>query len=119
MNAPSVERRRHPRIRCDFPVRIRRVDSPVAEPSGSHQEFTTKACNASQGGICIESPQPINQSELFRLSIDLPGPDAKVTAFAEVVWTDTRGGGLHFLAIHEEQESHLRNYLLSSIGSRI
>jgi len=82
----------------------------------NRRESLMTAVNVSQGGLYIKSLPTGKENELYRISIDLPNPGAKVTAFGEVVWSDGGGGGVHFLAIHEEQESHLKDFVHSSVN---
>lgn len=117
MGSIEQERRRHPRISCSLPVRVRRMEDPAATVSADNRrEFTSMAVNLSQGGLYIHSQEPLGYNELYRLSINLPETDAKITAFAEVIWSNDKGGGVHFLAIHEDQEIHLREYVHSCLG---
>lgn len=116
MTQTSVDRRRHPRVKCNLSIRVRRMEDPSATVSAdSRREVIMTAVNVSQGGLGVRSMQPVGSNELYRISIDLPGRSEKVTAFGEVIWSDHLQGGIHFLAIHEDQESHLRNFVTSQI----
>jgi len=93
------------------------MDDPAATvPADNRREFATMAVNLSQGGLCIQSQEPLGNNELYRLSINLPEKEDRITAFAEVIWANDREGGVHFLAIHEDQETHLREYVHSCMG---
>jgi c-di-GMP-binding flagellar brake protein YcgR len=118
MNQPATDRRRFPRVKCNLPVKIRRMEDPAATvPSDTRREFSMTAVNLSQGGICLHSAQPIGSNDLYRISIDIPGLDVKVTAFGEVIWSGEQKGGIHFLAIHEDQENHLKDFVSNNISS--
>jgi len=94
------------------------MEDPSATLSmDTRRELPMTAVNLSQGGLCLHSEQAIGSNDLYRISIDIPGLDVKVTAFGEVIWSDERRGGVHFLAIHEDQENHLKDYVSNNISS--
>ncbi len=88
-------------------------------PTVDRREISLTAVNVSQGGLRVETPQSLKESDLVRLSIELPDVPTQVTAFAEVIWANEQEGGMHFLAIHEDQENFLKEYVFSSIGASV
>jgi hypothetical protein len=118
MSNSVTDRRRHPRVKCNLPVKIRRMEDPAATLSNdTRREFAMTAVNVSQGGLCLQAMQPIGSNDLYRISIDIPDREVKVTAFGEVIWSDDMKGGVHFLAIHEDQENYLKDFVSNNISS--
>jgi hypothetical protein len=118
MSRNEKDRRRYPRVPCNLPVKMRRMDENSATTTKEkHREFSSTVVNLGQGGLRILANEPMGSNELYRLSIMLPESNKSVTAFGEVVWVDEHSGGVHFLAIHEEHENHLKDYVLSVCSS--
>ena len=114
-----VENRLHPRISVKIPVKYRIIEDQKELESvfeRKKKEMTTKTVDVSLGGLYIVADQSLNIGSILRLDITVPGKTTMVSAFAEVVWSNETGGGLHFLAMKEEDVEFLKTYLGSQEG---
>lgn len=109
------EHRRHPRVHCEFEAEVRSLDE--ARPlAASFKEFRnhllrTLVKNVSLGGAFVESSGAIQKGDILRMEFTLPGENTRFAAFGEVCWTDSSGGGLRFLALAEEGQVALKDYI--------
>ncbi len=62
----------------------------------------------SLGGLYIVAEQILNVGSILRLDVSLPEKSSLISAFAEVVWANETGGGLHFLAMKEDDVEFLK-----------
>ncbi|HUO58137.1 MAG TPA: PilZ domain-containing protein [bacterium] len=109
-----VEKRIHPRVSVKIPVKYRIIEDQkeletVFERKKNEQ--TTRTMDVSLGGLYIVASTVLNVGSILRLDIALPGRSSIISAFAEVVWANETGGGLHFLAMKEEDVDFLKGYL--------
>ena len=114
-----VEKRVHPRISVKIPVKYRIIEDQKELESvfeRKKKEMTTRTVDVSLGGLYIVADQTLNIGSILRLDITVPGKNSLVSAFAEVVWSNETGGGLHFLAMKEEDVEFMRTYLSSQEG---
>lgn len=115
-----VEKRIHPRISVKIPVKFRVIEDQKEIETvfeRRKKEQTTQTMDVSLGGLYIVADQLLNVGSILRLDISLPDRSSLVSAFAEVVWANETGGGLHFLAMKEEDVESLKGYLTKSSGS--
>ena len=109
-----IERRLFPRYKIQFPVQYCLVgDKNEME---TIREFSKKEVNAitrdlSLGGMQIELEQPLKVGDVLAFEIPLPGGASSISTCAEVIWTDGKTGGLHFLILGEEDLTVLKAYL--------
>jgi len=109
-----VEKRIHPRISVKIPVKYRVIEDQKELETvfeRKKKEQTTRTMDVSLGGLYIVAETILNIGSILRLDIALPGRPAIISAFAEVVWANETGAGLHFLAMKEEDVDFLKNYL--------
>jgi|SRR5581483_11177458 len=109
-----VEKRVHPRISVKIPVKFRVIEDQKEIETvfeRRKKEQTTKTMDVSLGGLYIVADQLLNLGSILRLDISVPQKESLISAFAEVVWANDTGGGLHFLAMKEEDVEFLKNYL--------
>jgi c-di-GMP-binding flagellar brake protein YcgR len=109
-----VEKRVHPRVSVKIPVKYRVIEDQQELETvfeRKKKEQTTKTMDMSLGGLYIVADQILNIGSILRLDISLPEKPSLVSAFAEVVWANETGGGLHFLAMKEEDVEALKAYL--------
>lgn len=115
-----IERRVNPRISIKLPVKYRVIagqDEIKAIDVSENDEITTQTLNVSLGGVCLLTDQRLKVGSHLRLNITLPKFSCEISAFAEVVWSNNSGAGLHFDAMKEEDRDKLKNYLsLTSAG---
>lgn len=112
-----VEKRIHPRLSVKIPVKYRVIEDQKELESvfeRKKREQTTRTVDVSLGGLYIVAEQSLNVGSILRLDISVPGKPALVSAFAEVVWSNETGGGLHFLAMKEDDVEILKTYLGAS-----
>ena len=109
-----VEKRIHPRVSVKIPVKYRIIEDQKELETvfeRKRNEQTTKTMDVSLGGLYIVASTVLNVGSILRLDIALPGRSSIISAFAEVVWANETGGGLHFLAMKEEDVDFLKGYL--------
>jgi c-di-GMP-binding flagellar brake protein YcgR len=109
----NFERRRHPRISVDLPIEYSRVENSAYPRNG-------RAANASQGGLLVYLPEPVQVGQTLRLMMYFSIPTfQKVEIEAEVAWVDIPMGekpseyrvGLKFLEILPEDQEKLNKFL--------
>ena len=109
-----IERRLFPRYKIQFPVQCCLVGDK--NEIDTIKDFSKKDLNAitrdlSLGGMQIELEQPMKVGDVLAFEIPLPGGADSISASAEVIWTDGKINGLHFLIISEEDLTILKAYL--------
>lgn len=109
-----LEKRIHPRISIKIPVKYRVIEDQKEIETvfeRKKREQTSQTMDVSLGGLYLVADQVLNVGSILRLDIILPEMSRAISAFAEVVWSNETGGGLHFLAMKEEDVDSLKNYL--------
>src|SRR5579862_7020917 len=112
-----VEKRVHPRVSVKIPVKYRVIEDQKELETvfeRKKKEQTTRTMDVSLGGLYIVADQILNVGSILRLDISLPEKSSLISAFAEVVWANETGGGLHFLAMKEDDVEFLKSYLNNS-----
>ncbi len=109
-----IEKRIHPRVSIKIPVKYRLIEDQKELDSvfeRRKREQTSNTMDVSLGGLYIVAEQILKVGSILRLDISLPNRPALISAFAEVVWANETGGGLHFLAMREEDMEFLKAHL--------
>ncbi len=109
-----VEKRVHPRVSVKIPVKFRVIEDQKELETvfeRRKKEQTTRTMDMSLGGLYIVADAILNIGSILRLDISLPERTSLISAFAEVVWSNETGAGLHFLAMKEDDVENLKNYL--------
>lgn len=86
---PSYEysqARRYPRLPADFPVRLR----------SDHLRLADRALDVSEGGLGVETDEPLPTMELVSLQLECPHSTVPVEALGRVVWVQGNRMGLRF-----------------------
>ena len=104
------ERRKHPRVEINNLISYIGMDEsgkPIKEGSG-------KAINISQGGILIETPDPLEWQDIIQLTIDIE--DGSIGIQGKVIYcnADDFGKyrtGIQFLETNENIESFVMSLL--------
>ena len=100
-----VEKRSHPRVPIHFPLKYRLLDGQAQTGTISEmrkREVTAKAIDASLGGMFIAAEESLDVGGVMALHFSVPETPGELSAFAEVVWSNTSGVGVHFLALKPE-----------------
>lgn len=112
-----IEKRVFPRISIKIPVKYRLIEDQKELDSvfeRRKREQTTSTMDVSLGGLYIVAEQILKVGSILRLDISVPNRPDLISAFAEVVWSNETGGGLHFLAMREDDVESLKAYLTKS-----
>jgi c-di-GMP-binding flagellar brake protein YcgR len=112
-----MEKRIHPRVSVKIPLKYRVIEDQKELETvfeRKKKEQTTRTMDVSLGGLYIVADQILNVGSILRLDISLPEKSVFISAFAEVVWSNETGGGLHFLAMKEDDVEFLKNYLIKN-----
>jgi hypothetical protein len=109
------ERRRHPRVLVDVPIRLSTID-PEIDPWSGRPFFRSceeAVADVSRGGARVRSTEPLGAGRRLLLEIELPDGRA-FEAIARVAWSrlDPRdsggyGFGLEFLGGSPDQSARL------------
>jgi c-di-GMP-binding flagellar brake protein YcgR len=116
-----MEKRIHPRVSVKIPVKFRVIEDQKELETvfeRKKKEQTTRTMDVSLGGLYIVADQILNVGSILRLDVSLPEKSSLISAFAEVVWANETGGGLHFLAMKEDDVEFLKNYLTKHSDAR-
>lgn len=117
-----IDRRAHPRISLKLPVKYQLIvgqDEIKTIIESKKSEKTSQIMNVSLGGIYLVTGQVLNVDSLLRIQITLPKISHVISAFAEVVWSNNSGVGLHFKGMKEEDVDKLKNYLLKISNEKL
>jgi c-di-GMP-binding flagellar brake protein YcgR len=109
-----MEKRVHPRVSIKVPIKYRVIEDQreiATVFERKKKEQTTSTLDVSLGGLYVVADQILNVGSILRLDIVLPDHPGIISAFAEVVWANETGGGLHFLAMKEDDAELLKKYL--------
>ena len=109
-----IEKRIHPRVSAKIPVKYRIIEDQKEIETvfeRRKKEQSTRTMDVSLGGLYIVAEQALNIGSILRLDISIPTHSGLVSAFAEVIWANETGGGLHFLAMKEDDVESLKAYL--------
>jgi c-di-GMP-binding flagellar brake protein YcgR len=112
-----VEKRIHPRVSIKIPVKYRLIEDQKELDSvfeRRKREQSSSTMDVSLGGLYIVAEQILKVGSILRLDISVPNRPSLISAFAEVVWSNETGGGLHFLAMREDDVESLKAYLTKS-----
>lgn len=109
-----LDKRAHPRVPARIPVNYLVMEDHkeirnIRELGSKTKVGQTQ--DTSLGGMFIVADQALNGGDILNLKISIPSRSVPLSAFAEVVWSNTSGAGLHFLAIKEEDSIDLDAYL--------
>jgi c-di-GMP-binding flagellar brake protein YcgR len=109
-----IEKRIHPRVSAKIPVKYRVIEDQKEIETvfeRRKKEQSTRTMDVSLGGLYIVAEQALNVGSILRLDISVSTNPNLISAFAEVVWANETGGGLHFLAMKEDDVESLKAYL--------
>lgn len=109
-----MEKRVYPRVSVKMPVKYRVIEDQKEIDSvfeRKKKEQTSRTMDLSLGGLYLVADQTLAVGSILRLDISIPSQSSLISAFAEVVWSNETGGGLHFLAMKEEDVESLKNYI--------
>jgi hypothetical protein len=109
----NFERRRHPRFTIDLPLEYTRAEAPAVR--------TGRAMNASEGGLLIYFPEPMEIGQHLHLRLYFTsGSDLNVVkCLVEIVWIDLNMGagwgdyrtGAKFVDISQEDLGKVKGFL--------
>ena len=86
--------------------------SQVTLQVGQKQRVQAKLTNLSQGGIGIQTSEPLEVTGPMRLVFELPGMERALETRGEVAWSDNQGNaGIRFLEMTEKLERELEQWL--------
>ena len=117
----SAEKRANPRVSLEMPLKCRLMEGVIHAESISEMRKRTinsTSVDVSLGGMYIRVEQPLSVGTIMALDFSLPEKSANLSAFAEVVWTNEEGAGVHFLALKEEDMESLKVTLSRAASGR-
>ena len=109
-----LERRVHPRVSLLTPVRYLVIEDQKSnemafDPNKSEQ--TSQTMDISLGGVYLLADHSLKVGSILRLDITLPEISYLISVYAEVVWSNDTGGGLHFEVVLQDDLNVLKKYL--------
>ena len=109
-----IEKRVYPRVTLKIPLKYRVIeDQKEIESVHDHKinDKTSHTFNVSLGGFYLVVDHVLDVGSILRMDINLPEISHEISAYAEVVWSNDTGAGLHFEAVKEEDLDDLKHYL--------
>ena len=114
-NPDGAERRRAPRARAQFPIRI--------SDRGESREATVK--DLSGNGLCCSYPEPVNEMTLVGIKLQLPDDERIHRLQGAVVRCDKRRGesppcyeiAVYFTEIEPGTRIALQNYVSAQVAT--
>ena len=113
------ERRRHPRVAVDTPIRLSTLD-PETDPWTGRPFFRAceeRSANLSRGGVLVQTREPLAPGRRVLIEMTLPDVGA-FEAIARVAWTRQRAGdafglGFEFLGGAPDHRARLERFLVA------
>jgi c-di-GMP-binding flagellar brake protein YcgR len=108
------EKRVYPRLSATLPVHYRVLEDQKAIESlqeRRQKEMRAISKDVSLGGMFLVTEKPLTVGHMLLLHILVPGHLVKLSAYAEVVWSNNNGSGLKFLAMNDEALGIFQSYL--------
>ncbi len=109
-----VEKRVHPRLSVKIPVKYY-----LAQDEGEiehivewrQQDKNAQTLDLSLSGMHIAIDQKFPVGSVIRFDMSLPDRPNGLTVFAEVIWANDEGAGLHFIEMLNEDVECLKAYM--------
>jgi hypothetical protein len=114
-----LDKRAHTRVPARIPVTYRLMEDHKEIRNIRELGVKTKVAqtqDTSLGGMFIAGEETFKMGDILNLKISIPARPAPLSAFAEVVWSNASGAGLHFLAMKEEDSESLAAYIQNLSG---
>jgi hypothetical protein len=108
-----INKRVHPRITLKIPVKYRLIEDQEEIKTvreGPKKGQTSQTMDVSMGGMYLVADQIPSVGSVLWLELTLPKLSRAVSAYAEVIWVNATGGGLHFEVVQEEDFEVLKDY---------
>jgi c-di-GMP-binding flagellar brake protein YcgR len=109
----NLERRKHPRFSVDLPIEYSFIHSPIS--------VTSRALNASEGGLLVYLAQPIEMGQHLKIKLFFASGSHlnSIEVLAKVVWMDIHFGkdwgdyrcGVEFVDISQQDLNDLKSFL--------
>jgi hypothetical protein len=112
----SFNKRAHPRVPAHIPVTflVMKEDKEVKnvrELLGKTKLAQT--IDASLGGMQFAGDQGLSKGDMLTIRFTLPTISQPISAFAEVAWVNTKGAGVRFLSMKDDDLKSLDHFLQS------
>jgi c-di-GMP-binding flagellar brake protein YcgR len=114
-----IERRAHPRVSLKIPVQFHLIDGDKEIESLVDRKKTAKSgisLDMSLGGIQLSSDTTLKLGHIMRVDFSVPNHHSLISAFAEVIWSNQSGAGLHFLTMKDSDFEVLKNFINKALG---
>lgn len=108
-----LEKRGSSRVPVKIPVQYHLVDDPERLKNLKGHPALAKDLNLS--GMYIKTGQTVKLGDVFSLDISVPQKSKHLFAYAEVVWANKQGAGLHLLLMPDEDKEALKDYLQNDV----
>ena len=108
------EKRQHPRHRLKLEVDFRVLkDRKEVEKFLQNLEHEKSGVteDVSLGGLYLSCGHSLTEGDIVQMDVKAPGHHDSLKAYAEVVWSDPRGGGFKFLSMSDNDRKFLDDYL--------
>lgn len=115
-------------LKAAYPLMVREkrryfrcpVHTSVFVTRGRDMEFTLQSLNISEGGICLNSPVPMQVGDQLTLRLYLPGNPECLNLSGEVCWSESMGRiGIQFVGLTDKAKLALQNWLAERLQGGI
>lgn len=117
-----LEKRVYPRMSLNIPIKYRIIEDQKEISSfldrSNNKGQTSQTKDVSLDGLYLIADHVPEVGSVLLLDITLPNVSQVISSYAEVVWSNDTGGGLHFEVIKEEDFDILKNYLSQALPGK-
>ena len=109
-----VEKRLHPRFTLKIPLKYRVIEETNEMKKAlehNQKDQISHTFDVSLGGVYLVADHVLDVGSILRMEITIPKTSQIISAYAQVVWSNESGGGLHFESMKVQDEEALKKYL--------
>ncbi|MCK5219350.1 PilZ domain-containing protein [bacterium] len=117
----SFDKRKHPRITVTIQIKYKVINQSEEAVSIMEQKKVIqdgKADNVSAEGLFLVSEKILENGDILKLEVTLPGEPQPLRAFSEVVWISDyglpegkHGAGIYFMALRDEDADKIGRFV--------
>jgi hypothetical protein len=121
----SFDKRRHPRIKIQIPVKFQVINRSEEVMALLEQKRIPRAGDSkdvSAEGLFLISEQHLAKGDILKIEVVLPEESHPVRAFSEVVWTSDEGmpfgqhgSGIFFMALRDEDSEKIQRFVSKTL----
>jgi type IV pilus assembly protein PilZ len=97
----TLDERESPRKPCTLTV----------DYQSQNSEHSEHILDIGTGGVFIETTEPIAVGQELSLNFTFPDSQDKIKVNGEIVWRNTKGIGVKFIGINQQQVDEIKTYI--------